>query len=68
MAIAVTMVYNLLEGILGQGKLGVLLGIGLSTIVGAIVYMLLMKTLKVEEYNTVINMMFGKFIKNKKTD
>lgn len=68
MAIAVTMVYNLLEGILGLGKIGVLLGIGLSTIVGAVVYMLLMKALKVEEYNTVINMMFGKFIKNKKTN
>lgn len=63
MAIVVTFAYGLLENILGQGKISMLIGILLSTTIGAVTYMGIMSLFKIDEFKTVINMIFGRFTK-----
>lgn len=63
MALVVTLLYGLLENILGQGKISMITGILISTIAGAAIYIGLMSQLKIDEFKTVINMIFGRVIK-----
>lgn len=66
MAIAVAFVYGLLENVLGQGKISMLVGILISTVIGAAIYIGLMSKMKIDEFQTVVNMIFGRFIKKLK--
>lgn len=63
MALVVTYVYGALENILGQGKISMLTGIIISTAIGAVTYIGLMSRLKIDEFKTVLNMIFGRFLK-----
>lgn len=63
MALIVALVYGLMENILGEGKLSMLAGILVATILGAAVYIGVMSRLKIDEFKTVVNMIFGRFIK-----
>lgn len=63
MAVIVTLSYGLFENILGQSKMAMLTGILLSTMIGAAAYIGIMSMLKIDEFKTVVNMIFGRFIK-----
>lgn len=63
MSLVVIFSYGLLENLLGQGKGGMLIGIFVSTIMGAGTYLGIMYLLKIDEFKTVINMTFGRLLK-----
>lgn len=62
MALFVNLVYGFMVRFLGEGKFSMLAGIMISAILGAAVYILVMSRLKIDEFKTVVNMIFGRFI------
>lgn len=65
MAVVVILAYGLLENILGQSKVAMLTDIIISTVIGAAAYIGLMSLLKIDEFKTVISMIFGRFLKKR---
>lgn len=64
MGVVTYLVYNLFEGMLGLGFIQEAISLGISVGSGAIVYALLVKLLKVEEIDMLINMVKKKLKKS----
>jgi putative peptidoglycan lipid II flippase len=66
MGIAVFFLYKLLNHSLGTGRLGELIALMISAVVGALIYFVLIYLSKIEEVEWIINLMKGKLLKRNK--